>query len=381
MTVTDLDPQQAALLFEHLPCWVAVIDERHRLSCLNPAFVEAFGARAGEPCYAVMKNRGAACEDCVALQALAARDPRAAEEEGRGTGGDELRYQVRAVPLARGEGEPGQVLLIAVDQTRQSELASELAQAERLASVGLTTAGLAHSIKNILAGLEGGMYLMTSGIEREDEKRIAGAWEMVNKYIEQVSSLVKNLLRYAKADQPIVELVDPAKLVRETAELYESKAAMSDIRIDVDLEADLPSITVDKEGMRACLANLASNALDACAWDPTASDEDADHVIRLVARSGADESLIFQVSDNGMGISEENMAKVLRSSFTTKGMRGTGLGLLLTQKVVKEHGGTIQCRSEVGKGTSFTIELPRTAPSQTAEEATDGAERATEADR
>ncbi len=356
MKPPDLDQPLAASLFEHAPCWVAVIDRQHRLVCPNPAFIRTFGPPEGAPCYAVLKDRTVACDPCVAMDALAAGGECRAEEDGTGLGGVALRYRVVAVPVGDSEGEGEHVLLMAVDQTRQYELASELAQAERLAAVGLTTAGLAHSIKNILAGLEGGMYLMTSGIEREDETRIAGAWEMVNKYIEQVSTLVKNLLKYAKADKPEGELVDPASLITEAAELYESKAAMIDIRIERSVAPGIAPIMVDKEGMRACLANLASNALDACAWDP---GTDKDHVIELVVRSGEDDSVVFEVTDNGMGITEENRTKVLSSSFTTKGMRGTGLGLLLTKKVVKEHGGTIRCSSTLGQGTRFVIELPR----------------------
>ncbi len=356
MKAPDLDQPLAALLFEHAPCWVAVIDDQHRLVRRNPAFVSTFGPSTGEPCYAVLKDRMAACEPCVAIEALAARAGRSAGGQGTGQGGRQVRYRVHAVPVSASDGEAEHVLLMAVDQTRQGELASELAQAERLASVGLTTSGLAHSIKNILAGLEGGMYLMTSGIEREDELRIAGAWEMVSKYIEQVSALVKNLLRYAKADKPERELVDPESLITEAAELYDSKAAMTDTRIERCVAPGLEPITVDREGLRACLANLMSNALDACAWDP---NSDKEHVIQLVVRPGEDGGIVFEVGDNGMGITEENQRKVLRKSFTTKGMRGTGLGLLLTKKVVKEHGGSIRCTSTPGQGTTFAIELPQ----------------------
>jgi hypothetical protein len=96
--------------------------------------------------------------------------------------------------------------------------------------------------------------------------------------------------------------------------------------------------------------------MDACMWDPDAADKD--HRIVVAARAGAGGGVVFEVSDNGMGIAEENQAKVLATSFTTKGIRGTGLGLLLTKKAVAEHGGAMGFESTPGEGTSFRIELP-----------------------
>jgi len=118
---------------------------------------------------------------------------------------------------------------------------------------------------------------------------------------------------------------------------------------------DLEPVPMDPDAMHACLTNLVGNAIDACTWDP---DTDKAHRIELRALSRPEGGVVFEVSDNGMGISEENQPKILAVHFTTKGIRGTGLGLLLTRKVVEEHGGTIAFASTPGEGTVFKIQLP-----------------------
>ena len=98
-----------------------------------------------------------------------------------------------------------------------------------------------------------------------------------------------------------------------------------------------------------------TNAIDACQWDP---DVDKEHGILIQVRRGRAGGVAFEVSDNGPGIALENLGKVLSSSFTTKGLRGTGLGLLLTRKAIEQHGGTIRFDSTPGQGTRFRIDLP-----------------------
>lgn len=355
MSFPDLDPRLQALTEEHCPAWLLVIDRQYSIVFANRAFAKAFGESIATPCYELLKGRESPCEPCVAAEAIAAEAPRSADEQGVAADGRPRRYRVQAVPFASDGSAVERIFLWAIDDTRAAELAEQLGQAERLASVGLTTAGLAHAIKNILAGLEGGMYMMTSGLEREDTRRIAGAWEMVEKYIEQVSSLVQNMLSYAKAERPERETVAPADLIDEMLELYQSRASMIGIVLERDVADSLPPVVIDRKGMHGCLANLVANALDACAWDPSS---DKEHAIQLRAQPRHGGGVAFEIADNGMGIRQENQRKLLRAMFTTKGIRGTGLGLLLTKKVVEEHDGTLSFVSTPGEGTTFRIELP-----------------------
>ena len=350
----DLKHRLGLTVFEKAPCFVAVLDRDYRIVGSNDAFRRVFGDREGEHCYVTYKGMEEVCGRCVARRSFADGVARESEEEGVDRDGRPVCYKVAVVPVADANGTVDHILQMSLDTTRTHDLEKGLEQAERLANVGLTTAGLAHTIKNILAGLEGGIYVVDSGLAKDDGARIESGWSMVKKYVEQVTALVQNLLRYARAKRPEREPVAPAELIAEVAELYESKAALVGIELAVEPEGELPILVVDREAIAASLTNLVSNAMDACTWDP---DLDKQHRLGISAHH-QDGKVIFTVSDNGMGIADEDQHKILEAFFTTKGMRGTGLGLLLTKKAVAEHGGAVRFESVHGQGTSFFIELP-----------------------
>ncbi len=349
------DKQLLALLYEHAPCFVATVDPHYRIVATNSAFTEVFGFASGQLCHRVYKQRDQPCCPCTAREVFESGLEQHSEQSGRTKTGDEIRFRLHCIPLVEKKNGIPRVLQIGVDTTRVTALEEQLQQAERLASVGLTTAGLAHTIKNILAGLQGATYLVSSALEKDDQQRLRGGWEMVDKYIEQVSVLVKNLLRYAKATEPQRQRVDPAELLQDVVQLFASKAEMIGIDLDMDTKVEAPICWVDRDALHACLSNLVTNALDACAWDP---NTDKQHCVMVRAEPLPDGGMAFVVSDNGMGISEDNQRKILNTSFTTKGIRGTGLGLLLTKKAVREHGGHVEFSSTQGQGTTFRLCLP-----------------------
>ncbi len=245
---------------------------------------------------------------------------------------------------------------LAAAQHELAELREKLQTAEQLAAVGLTVAGLAHTIKNILSGLEGAVYLIDSGIGKSDLARVQSGWVTVKRYIEQVSTLARNLLSYARPRVLERRVLDVRELLAAAANLYADKAELVGATLDVEVQPGLPAVLGDEEALAACLGNLITNALDACAWDPGIEKE---HHIKLCASASSSTGAVcLHVQDNGMGISEENQRKALSSIFTTKGMRGTGLGLLLTRKAVEAHGGRVWFLSAEGQGTTFVIELP-----------------------
>ncbi len=354
----DLTTAAALTLFEHTAQPVAVIDRDHRILLANDACSCTFGPWQGRTCWAMLRARSSRCPDCPAVTAF---EQGTVQEASGCKGGDNdsaVSFDVRAVPLRSKGKEVDAVVLLLWGRTDLDALEQRLRQADRLASVGLTAAGLAHTIKNILAGLEGAFYTVDSGMEQDDTERLRAGWEMVRKYIDQVAALVKNLLRYAKARRPLREEVDARRLVTEMIELYQDKAGMIGIEVEATVADDLLTIWADPQTLHACLANLVANALDACAWDP---DRDKQHRIILSASRGAAGGVKLEVEDNGIGIADENQEKILATLFTTKGIRGTGLGLLLTRQAVQQHGGEISFSSTRGSGTRFSIELPQGA--------------------
>ena len=237
------------------------------------------------------------------------------------------------------------------------KLEREKLASDRLAVVGQTVAGLAHGIKNILTGLDGGVFVVQTALEDHDKPLLQRGWNMVENNIGRISSLVKDLLSYSRERAPQYEETDPNLLAEEVCALFDIKAQEKSIVIERDFDPDAGQafkVFLDQRGMHACLSNLVANAVDACDIDP----RNTEHRINVRTKQNADGSLTFQVSDNGVGMSEETKRKIFASFYSTKGSRGTGLGLMVTSKIVMEHGGEIFFESEEGKGSTFTMVLP-----------------------
>ena len=233
------------------------------------------------------------------------------------------------------------------------KLEKEKLDAERLSAVGQTVAGLAHTIKNILMGLEGGMYMVHSGLNKNDRERTTEGWEILEKNFDKITSLVKDFLSFAKGRLPEVHKVDPNKLITEIVELYHDTALQAGIKLVCKTDSEIKAAHLDRDGIHTCLTNLVSNAIDACMMS------EKKNLQIVLAIKDQDNILVFEVSDNGMGMDYKIKQKLFTTFFTTKGGGGTGLGLLTTRKIVQEHGGTIEFDSEEGKGSVFRICLPR----------------------
>jgi len=236
------------------------------------------------------------------------------------------------------------------------EAQEEAIRNERLATIGETVAGLAHYIKNILTGLRGGMYMVNVGLEKDNSKMLREGWAVVSRNVERVSQLVMDLLTYSKDRKPEPTDCDPKELVSDVLDLMKDYATEHRVELKTDLDPSIDHAHLDKSGIHRVLLNLVSNAIDACIFDP---DTGKDWEVRLRTRREEDDetSLVFEISDNGVGMTREIRRKLFSRFFSTKEGRGTGLGLLITQKIVEEHGGNIEVSSTPGKGTTFSVHL------------------------
>jgi signal transduction histidine kinase len=345
------------ILFERVPCYVTVLDRDLKVVRTNRRMRETFGETEGRPCYQVYKRSDAPCPECPALQVFHDGKEHTSTQVGVTARGEEARYVVTASALSREEGPEGAavsyVIQVATDITYLHRLEREMLEAERLAAVGQTVAGLAHGIKNILMGLEGGTYLMESGLRQQHLPKVQDGVQMLRRNMEKMSSLARNLLDFSKGRIPKVAMADPNALVQEIVELYGEMARKAGIDLAVDLQPGLALAPLDAEGIHTCLANLASNAIDACQMSERPGR-------RVLLRTFEDrETLGFEVADDGCGLDYEAKKRVFTTFFTTKAEGGTGLGLLMTRKIVQEHGGRILFESEPGQGAKFTILLPR----------------------
>jgi PAS domain S-box-containing protein len=342
-------------LFDEVPIAISVISRDFQIVDANRKFRQVYGPWKGRPCYEVYKTRTERCEHCAAVETFADGKLRTREEEGTVRDGIQSHYLVHMVPIARPGGEIPYVIEMSTDITPVKQLEQQKREAERLAAVGETVAGIAHGIKNVLMGLEGGMYAVNSGIERADDERIARGWSILEENVARISEFVKEFLDFAKGRVAQVTVIDPNAPVRKVARLFGEKAAQAGIQLAMDLEERLAPAPLDEDGIYTCLANLVSNAIDACLL----SDRKRKYVVTISSREEG-RVLAYEVVDNGHGMDYEISRKVFSKFFTTKGSnRGTGLGLLTTKKIVHQHGGRISFTSREGEGSAFRIELPR----------------------
>jgi signal transduction histidine kinase len=235
------------------------------------------------------------------------------------------------------------------------EKTQQLIEAERLAAVGQTVAGLAHAIKNITGGLTGGIFVLDKGIALDNEEYLHQGREMVEGNVKKIKSMAMDLLNFAKEREPDYQLCDPNKPAREVFDLMTPRAQEYGIALELELDKNLPPLWFDPEGIHRCLMNLVTNAIDACVEVGCASRK-VEVIIRSLKPKGW--AVEYQVVDNGCGMDEETKDKVFQSFFSTKGSRGTGLGLMISRKIVDEHGGVIEVESEKSTGSKFSIKLP-----------------------
>jgi len=215
-------------------------------------------------------------------------------------------------------------------------------------------AGLAHGIKNIIMGLEGGMYVVRSGLTRNNEDRIIRGWQMLETDIERISSFAKEFLEFARGRKPSVSLVEPNEVVQQVLDLYAEKAKLEGVALIKDLDESIAPAPMDADGLHTCLTNLVLNAIDACLM----SDGEK-HTVLVTSREN-EGALVLEVADSGCGMDYDIKRKVFTSFFSTKAAgKGTGLGLLTTRKIVQEHGGKVSFESTEGEGSIFRLEFPR----------------------
>jgi signal transduction histidine kinase len=357
MPTEDLKNWIRTELWDQVPVSISVINRDFEIVEANKCFADTYGEWRGRPCYSVYKRRPDRCEVCSAAETFSDGMTRLREEEGVLRNGEPHHYLVRTLPLRRtrnGSSEIAFTIEMSTDITEIKLLEKEKLEAERLAAVGETVAGLAHGIKNVLMGLQGGVYIVRTGMKKADSIRILRGWSIVEENIARISAFVKEFLDFAKGRQAKAKEADPNLIATKVIDLFQESARLVGIELDSDLASDIQPACLDEEGIHTCLTNLVSNALDACEM----SDGRGGHV--RVSTAERDGALVFEVADDGTGMDAEIGKKAFTMFFSTKGSeRGTGLGLLTTKKIVQQHGGKVSFESAEGSGSLFRLEFPR----------------------
>ncbi len=236
---------------------------------------------------------------------------------------------------------------LAVENVRLYE---EKVKGERLAAVGETVSLLSHHIKNILQGLSGGSEVVEKAIDQNDIAKARRSWPIVRRSLDRINAVILNMLAFSKERRPLLESVSVDHLIAECVDLLMPQADERSVALMSDL-ADVPPIPADPGGLHQAVLNLLVNALDAVA-------DESGIVTIASAFDSAHQQAVIRVSDNGGGIPDGQVDRIFDIFHSTKGQKGTGLGLAVVKKVVDEHGGKIEVQSKPNEGTTFIIRLP-----------------------
>jgi PAS domain S-box-containing protein len=345
--------QRYQLLFDAVPCYVAGLDRNLLFTTGNRLFVEEFGDKTGSSfreVFFIDEDEFAASPISHTLKEAKARH---GEMVLIGPSGRRYNMLVWTSPMTTRAGKLMQVLLIFLDITQIRELQSNLA------SLGLMIGSISHSIKGVLTGLDAGVYLLQRGFAKRDDTQIQSGLEIVRSIAERIRKMVMDILLCAKERELHCERLDIRAFAEELVQTVTPYFSAKGIDLASEFESDLGAFEVDGGILRSAVINVLENAADACAVE----GGDKKRRVLFHIESNA-EAVGILVEDNGIGMTPEQLKNLFTLFFSTKGSKGTGLGLFITDKIIRQHGGTISVDSAVGRGTRFGILLPRKAKSR-----------------
>ncbi len=343
-------------LFDAVPCYISVLDREFRVQAANRRFMEHFDPAAGIHCYEIGAARAGRCDDCPVARTF--EDGRSHQSEMllSARSGEQVNVLIQTAPLRAPSGEIAQVMEMATDVTRVRRLE------DNLSTLGLMVGTISHSIKGVLTGLDAGLYFLESGLVKKDGGRVEEGLEVVKLMVDRIRNVVLNILYYAKERSLQVEEIDAAAFLADAAAMVAPRAASRAVEVACDLAPGLGRFEIDPVMIRTALVNILENAVDACVEDVSK----AAHRVLLRAR-GDGAHIFIEVEDDGVGMAEETTRRLFSLFFSSKGHAGTGLGLFIADKIVRQHGGVIEAASTPGRGSRFTIRLPRKPARQAAD--------------
>lgn len=473
--VTDSKPmKQYNILFERVPCYVAVLDRELKIVRANEMLRNMFGETRGQHCFQVYKRRNRQCENCPAMKTFLDGGTYTQKQVGINKRGMLTHYIVSTAPLSRSGDRVNHVVEMSIDVTETQKLTQDLMKEsyfrhqltensldalvgsdasglvnmfnpaaerlfkvsasdiiakrsardflpeefdqlfeeaegalvvpdtavvdaegatipvrfsatvigagadvigaaaflqdlrafkrcqqeklmnERLAVIGQTVAQLSHGMKNILTGVQSGLYAIRMGIKRNETQRLSVGWERLDRNFKRLNELVRDFLKYAKEHIPERRTTDLKQIAEEVCQLFQDVARDQDIDLTLETDQEIPTLDADPKDLHVVLSNLVSNAIDACK-----EKRPDDAACSVAVRVTHDEDGIHvEVEDTGCGMDDKTKEQVFNTFFTTKGIEGTGLGLLVTQKLVHANGGVVSVVSTLHEGSIFRVDFP-----------------------
>lgn len=337
--------------FDEIPGYATVLDRKLRITAANRQFKEDFDFNPGTDacCYQVLKHRAEPCAECPARSTLDSGDSRQFETEYVDRRGDTRKVMAWTSPIRNEAGRTERVMVMSTDVTRILDLK------DHLSSLGLMVGSVSHGIKGLLTGLDAGVYLLDTGVSKGDTERVSEGLDTVKLLSGKIKNMVLDILYYAKERELNIEPVGVEAFFDEIIGIIRPKIPRDGMVFKPDIQAELKNerYPLDSEQLQTALVNILENAVHACTEDHSKTD----HTIEFRVRRSA-EGLVFDIEDDGIGMDARTREKIFTLFFSSKSTQGTGIGLFVTQNIIRQHGGEIQVASEPGRGTRFSVIIP-----------------------
>lgn len=337
---------------------VCILGPDYRLETLNPALSKALGADENslidQTCYGVFMGRESSCPECPLEQTWNRGGPSYALKHLTPPTGEPFSADVFTLPLIRSYEDRPHVLCYIKDLTAETILKRKLNQSKKLASLGEVAAGIAHEMRNPLVSIRSASEMLLDSPNHDAEEKTLS--EIIHKEAAQMERIIREIVAYAqppRLDKTRVQLNDVVREILRQVKVHDDFGPS--IRIESDLDADLPVAHLDRLAFSQVLWNLLQNARDAMTGEGT---------IRVTTYCESSDggnlphkSLCLIVADTGKGFDDETMEEIFKPFFTTKS-DGLGMGLALVHQIIEAHDGEIHVESQPGKGSNFMIRLP-----------------------
>jgi len=339
-------------LFDEVPCYISLQDKNFRLTGANNRFKRDFGDYIGSRCYEVYKHRSEPCLGCPVEATFKDGKPHQTEEVVTSQNGEQYNVLTWTAALPDATGEISQVMEMSTNITQIRKLQSHLT------SLGLLLGSMSHGIRGVLTALDGGLYRLETGIKKGNQEQISDALEVVKSMIYRIRSMILDILYYTKERSLNWARVNVLDFSNQVVALVRPKAEKHNIELVYDFHQSEVFFEIDPGTVSSALVNILENSVDACVDDRSG---DKSHKV-IFGVTANEDHVIFEAIDNGTGMDKQMKENLFSLFFSSKGYRGTGLGLFIANQIIEQHGGKIEVDSESGEGSCFRIKLPRVLP-------------------
>jgi two-component system NtrC family sensor kinase len=339
-------------LFDNLPNSLYIVDQDYKLIAINKSRAQRSGRLpkelVGEYCYKALFGRTTPCPECRVQETFQDAITTQRTERRWASTDESSEWDISTYPILSDDGQVTQVILSEQDVSERRRLEAILTQSEKLAAVGQLAAGVAHEINNPLTAIIANAQILHRELPPDHD--LQESVDLIARAGARATQVVRNLLDFARKEEYHLGLTDLNDTVDRALELVQHEILARGIKLDFNADPKLPPILASQDHLQSVWLNLLLNAIDSL-------DKSPGEIV--VATRWVSDEIHVSVTDNGKGIPPERLTRIFEPFYTTKKAgRGTGLGLSVTHRIVKQHGGSIRVESQVGVGSTFTVVLP-----------------------